>query len=160
MNQKEMNPLASLMFMNNNSLLSQCFKGLPTQPQPNLNTLFPNNISNILNMMAQPSIQSSPVKAVKEEKEATSPIVTQVGKSKKVLHSCPHCNFSTVMSQHMKSHLEAHDKHQGQMYQCDICHMQFSQKANMHRHRMRHSGQKPYECKYCKKKFFRKDQVS
>lgn len=46
------------------------------------------------------------------------------------------------------------------MYQCDICHMQFSQKANMHRHRMRHSGVKPYQCRYCYKKFFRKDQVS
>ena len=45
------------------------------------------------------------------------------------------------------------------MYQCDICQMQFSQKANMHRHRMRHSGVKPYECRYCFKKFFRKDQM-
>ncbi|VDK53721.1 unnamed protein product [Cylicostephanus goldi] len=31
--------------------------------------------------------------------------------------------------------------------------------ANMHRHRMRHSGVKPYECRYCKKRFFRKDQT-
>ncbi|KAL6724368.1 hypothetical protein Aduo_019263 [Ancylostoma duodenale] len=54
---------------------------------------------------------------------------------------------------------DAHERHQGQMYQCDICQMQFSQKANMHRHRMRHSGVKPYECRYCKKRFFRKDQV-
>lgn len=54
---------------------------------------------------------------------------------------------------------EAHERHQGQMYQCDICQMQFSQKANMHRHRMRHSGVKPYQCRYCLKRFFRKDQV-
>lgn len=45
------------------------------------------------------------------------------------------------------------------MFQCDICQMQFSQKANMHRHRMRHSGVKPYQCRFCLKKFFRKDQV-
>ncbi|PAV70511.1 hypothetical protein WR25_19398 isoform H [Diploscapter pachys] len=82
-----------------------------------------------------------------------------VGKSNKVAHVCPHCNFKTFMSQHMKSHLEAHERHQGQMYQCDICQMQFSQKANMHRHRMRHSGVKPYECRFCKKRFFRKDQM-
>lgn len=80
-------------------------------------------------------------------------------KSSKTVHSCPHCNFTTFMSQHMKSHLEAHERHQGQMYQCDICHMQFSQKANMHRHRMRHSGVKPYQCRYCLKRFFRKDQM-
>lgn len=83
-----------------------------------------------------------------------------IGKtSSKTVHVCPHCNFTTYMSQHMKSHLDAHARHQGQMYQCDICQMQFSQKANMHRHRMRHSGVKPYECRYCKKRFFRKDQM-
>ncbi|EPB66589.1 zinc finger, C2H2 type [Ancylostoma ceylanicum] len=80
-------------------------------------------------------------------------------KTSKTAHVCPHCNFTTYMSQHMKSHLDAHERHQGQMYQCDICQMQFSQKANMHRHRMRHSGVKPYECRYCKKRFFRKDQT-
>uniref|UniRef100_A0A1I8A1E1 Zinc finger protein n=1 Tax=Steinernema glaseri TaxID=37863 RepID=A0A1I8A1E1_9BILA len=80
-------------------------------------------------------------------------------KPEKVMHSCPHCNFTTYMSQHMKSHLEAHERHQGQMFMCDICQMQFSQKANMHRHRMRHTGVKPYQCRYCLKKFFRKDQM-
>ncbi|KAI1725724.1 asparagine-rich zinc finger protein AZF1 [Ditylenchus destructor] len=80
-------------------------------------------------------------------------------KGEKTIHSCPHCNFTTYMSQHMKSHLEAHERHQGQMYQCDICQMQFSQKANMHRHRMRHSGLKPYKCRFCSKDFFRKDQM-
>ncbi|CAI4224867.1 unnamed protein product [Auanema sp. JU1783] len=80
-------------------------------------------------------------------------------KSSKRAYMCPHCNFTTFMSQHMKSHLEAHERHQGQMYMCDICMMQFSQKANMHRHRMRHSGVKPYECRFCKKRFFRKDQM-
>ncbi|CAB3400112.1 unnamed protein product [Caenorhabditis bovis] len=80
-------------------------------------------------------------------------------KQPKAVHVCPHCNFTTCMSQHMKSHLEAHERHQGQMYQCDICKMQFSQKANMHRHRMRHSGVKPYECRFCQKRFFRKDQM-
>ncbi|XGW34389.1 hypothetical protein V3C99_018339 [Haemonchus contortus] len=37
--------------------------------------------------------------------------------------------------------------------------MSFSQKANMHRHRMRHNGVKPYECRHCEKRFFRKDQM-
>ncbi|XGW34391.1 hypothetical protein V3C99_018339, partial [Haemonchus contortus] len=49
--------------------------------------------------------------------------------------------------------------HQGLMFQCDICQMSFSQKANMHRHRMRHNGVKPYECRHCEKRFFRKDQM-
>lgn len=36
-----------------------------------------------------------------EDREVRSRAV----KSEKVMHSCPHCNFTTVMSQHMKSHL-------------------------------------------------------
>ncbi|GMT07763.1 hypothetical protein PENTCL1PPCAC_29937 [Pristionchus entomophagus] len=96
----------------------------------------------------------------KTQEQVQMPLTSAtVKKSNKAMHVCPHCNFTTFMSQHMKSHLEAHERHQGQMYQCDICQMQFSQKANMHRHRMRHSGVKPYECRYCKKRFFRKDQM-
>ncbi|KAL3982162.1 C2H2-type zinc finger family protein [Acanthocheilonema viteae] len=92
-------------------------------------------------------------------KTTTTTTNSNSSSSSKTMHVCPHCNFETCMSQHMKSHLDAHERHQGQMYQCDICHMQFSQKANMHRHRMRHTGVKPYQCRYCLKKFFRKDQM-
>ncbi|CAJ0933476.1 unnamed protein product, partial [Mesorhabditis belari] len=103
---------------------------------------------------------SSPRDSLSSMGERSPPLILNVsGKAEKRAHVCPHCNFTTFMSQHMKSHLEAHERHQGQMYQCDICQMQFSQKANMHRHRMRHSGVKPYECRYCKKRFFRKDQM-
>ncbi|KHJ99797.1 zinc finger, C2H2 type [Oesophagostomum dentatum] len=126
-----------------------------------------------------------------EETSAIQELPLAGPKTSKTAHVCPHCNFTTYMSQHMKSHLvnrqtllavspsephclassfslptpslalhqDAHERHQGQMYQCDICHMQFSQKANMHRHRTRHTGIKPYECRYCKKRFFRKDQM-
>ncbi|KJH41255.1 zinc finger, C2H2 type [Dictyocaulus viviparus] len=113
----------------------------PSDPDKNLPTTGPEN-----NLPSEETatIQKPPVAAIKTSKTA---------------HICPHCNFTTFMSQHMKSHLDAHERHQGQMYQCDICQMQFSQKANMHRHRMRHTGVKPYECRYCKKRFFRKDQM-
>lgn len=103
--------------------------------------------------------QSPPASSVLSLSLLNFPEVNPPSKSSKQTHSCPHCNFTTFMSQHMKSHLEAHERHQGQMYQCDICQMQFSQKANMHRHRMRHSGVKPYQCRYCLKRFFRKDQM-
>ncbi|XP_055351470.1 zinc finger protein ztf-16-like isoform X2 [Paramacrobiotus metropolitanus] len=42
---------------------------------------------------------------------------------------------------------------------CDLCHKHFSNAANMRRHRIRHSGVKPFECKFCQKKFFRKDHM-
>uniref|UniRef100_A0A914VPB1 C2H2-type domain-containing protein n=1 Tax=Plectus sambesii TaxID=2011161 RepID=A0A914VPB1_9BILA len=104
--------------------------------------------------VGSPPCSSSPI--LKSPKPAGKAKTRQ---SRKTMHSCPHCNFTTYMSQHMKSHLEAHSRHEGQMYQCDVCQMQFSQKANMHRHRMRHSGVKPYQCRYCLKRFFRKDQM-
>ncbi|KAL3081122.1 hypothetical protein niasHS_011947 [Heterodera schachtii] len=81
------------------------------------------------------------------------------GGAGKTTHKCPHCTFTTYMSQHMKSHLRAHENFIGQMYVCDVCGMAFSQKANMHRHRGTHSGVKPYECRFCQKRFFRKDQM-
>lgn len=143
--------------------LSQLFNNVSSN-----NAYLNNNLFNNGNDLSS-LLKSFPIKSESKEqeidREECMPKKSPKGqnkkesKSKKVLHNCPHCNFSTVMSQHMKSHLEAHDRHQGQMYLCDVCNMQFSQKANMHRHRMRHTGYKPYECRFCKKRFFRKDQV-
>ncbi|CAD5216024.1 unnamed protein product [Bursaphelenchus okinawaensis] len=146
--------------------LSQMFKSIQ-QPQLPQHNLFPmNNGFDVMRLLTQKApeqpqeVRSEPTEVVKETKKEPSPELPQgMKKSKKQVHSCPHCNFSTVMSQHMKAHVEAHIKHQGAMYMCDVCKMQFSQKANMHRHRMRHSGEKPYTCKFCQKKFFRKDQM-
>ncbi|CAK5078807.1 unnamed protein product [Meloidogyne enterolobii] len=68
----------------------------------------------------------------------------------KTTHKCPHCTFTTFMSQHMKSHLRAHDNFVGQMYICDLCGMAFSQKANMHRHRGTHSGMQEHSMTHIK----------
>ncbi|KAL1115960.1 hypothetical protein AAG570_005455 [Ranatra chinensis] len=46
------------------------------------------------------------------------------------------------------------------MFECDICQMKFSNGANMRRHKMRHTGVKPYECRVCQKRFFRKDHLA
>ncbi|XP_076545669.1 uncharacterized protein LOC117606724 isoform X1 [Osmia lignaria lignaria] len=46
------------------------------------------------------------------------------------------------------------------MFECDVCNMQFSNGANMRRHKMRHTGVKPYECRVCQKRFFRKDHLA
>ncbi|XP_063704876.1 DNA-binding protein Ikaros [Culicoides brevitarsis] len=46
------------------------------------------------------------------------------------------------------------------LFECDVCKMSFSNGANMRRHKMRHTGVKPYECRVCQKRFFRKDHLS
>ena len=38
------------------------------------------------------------------------------------------------------------------VFECDVCNMKFSNGANMRRHRMRHTGVKPYECRVCQKR--------
>lgn len=45
-------------------------------------------------------------------------------------------------------------------FECDVCNMKFSNGANMRRHKMRHTGVKPYECRVCQKRFFRKDHLA
>jgi uncharacterized Zn-finger protein len=47
----------------------------------------------------------------------------------------------------------------GKNFVCDICLKTFSNAANMRRHRVRHSGIKPFECRFCQKRFFRKDHM-
>lgn len=39
------------------------------------------------------------------------------------------------------------------VFECDVCNMKFSNGANMRRHKMRHTGVKPYECRVCQKRF-------
>ena len=39
------------------------------------------------------------------------------------------------------------------LFECDVCNMKFSNGANMRRHKMRHTGVKPYECRVCQKRY-------
>lgn len=42
--------------------------------------------------------------------------------------------------------------HHRKLFECDVCNMKFSNGANMRRHKMRHTGVKPYECRICQKR--------
>lgn len=44
-------------------------------------------------------------------------------------------------------------------YECDVCFMKFTQFANMRRHKLSHSGIRPFECRLCSRRFFRKDHL-
>ncbi|GAB6027154.1 hypothetical protein CHUAL_013912 [Chamberlinius hualienensis] len=67
---------------------------------------------------------------------------------------CVQCPYETYNLATLASHQKIH-----KLYQCDICQMKFSHAANMRRHRMRHTGFKPFECRVCLKRFFRKDHL-
>lgn len=68
-------------------------------------------------------------------------------------------NSSTVAGSGAKD-AQISDKHHRKLFECDVCNMKFSNGANMRRHKMRHTGVKPYECRVCQKRFFRKDHLA
>eukprot|EP01083_Nonionella_stella_P270104 914322_1 len=43
--------------------------------------------------------------------------------------------------------------------ECDICNIMVSSNSNLKRHKMTHTGAKPFECKICNKKVSRKDNL-
>ena len=42
---------------------------------------------------------------------------------------------------------------QGRLFQCNVCKLQLSSKANMNRHRLLHTGEKPFKCNHCDEAF-------
>lgn len=68
------------------------------------------------------------------------------------------CTFTTisalvfVLGMASESGDTSPDRHTRKMFECDVCNMKFSNGANMRRHKMRHTGVKPYECRVCQKR--------
>ncbi|XP_022250849.1 protein hunchback-like [Limulus polyphemus] len=60
---------------------------------------------------------------------------------------------------HYSKEMDHDDTKNTRAYQCDICHMKFTQFANMRRHKLSHFGVRPFECRLCPKRFFRKDHL-
>ncbi|KAJ8973866.1 hypothetical protein NQ317_016878 [Molorchus minor] len=88
-------------------------------------------------------------------------------------HKCTRCDFEGSNQAALTAHLtQAHstnevemevennnpppDRVHRKMFECDVCNMKFSNGANMRRHKMRHTGVKPYECRVCQKRFSEK----
>lgn len=58
-----------------------------------------------------------------------------------------------------EKHLTAHENKK--MFPCDGCDQQFTQKANLMRHRQQHNGTtKRFKCRYCENLYYRKDQLN
>ena len=51
-----------------------------------------------------------------------------------------------------EQHKEVEQKH-GITFDCDLCEKQFTRKSSLNRHKLIHTGLKPYQCDLCEKSF-------
>ena len=59
--------------------------------------------------------------------------------------------FAEISTETVKKQKAVHS--QGRVFQCDVCKLKLSSKANMNRHRLLHTGEKPLKCTHCGEAF-------
>jgi len=81
-----------------------------------------------------------------------------VSKNKQYYH-CRVCNKSVTSLEAKMGHEMMHDHGSNKNIPCNVCNRTFVEYSKLVRHLRTHTGSKPFSCKYCDKKFARKDHL-
>ncbi|XP_023230633.1 zinc finger protein 676-like [Centruroides sculpturatus] len=93
--------------------------------------------------------------------------------SKTEVYKCSYCKFSTIWKDSLNDHfLLKHSKEPNiteklpprfldlEKYQCKVCSKLFSTPFALKRHERKHTGEKPFQCDYCFRKFTRQENLN
>ncbi|KFM58731.1 Chorion transcription factor Cf2, partial [Stegodyphus mimosarum] len=71
-----------------------------------------------------------------------------------VVHRCSYCSYTSPLKANVKRHLLVHTGEKP--FSCNICQRRFAQKNYLQIHILAHTGERPYSCSFCQKRFTQK----
>ncbi|XP_067931832.1 zinc finger protein 341-like isoform X2 [Watersipora subatra] len=75
-------------------------------------------------------------------------------------HPCPQCSKVYPSPRLLRRHLMSHRPEEEREFTCDICNKAMKSEYYLKAHRRIHTGELPYACELCGKRFNRKDKVN
>ncbi|GFW20575.1 b lymphocyte-induced maturation protein 1 homolog [Trichonephila clavipes] len=70
-------------------------------------------------------------------------------------HQCPFCDYASLLLANVKRHILTHTGERP--FICSVCNKGFIEKKNLTTHMLKHTGERPHKCQLCSKSFMRKD---
>lgn len=79
---------------------------------------------------------------------------------KRLACNVPTCNFVTTIKANLEKHKFVHLDNSQKSHRCQYCRKGFSDRHNLSRHELTHTGLRQFQCEYCQKAFTTKSTLS